>query len=812
MNNLTNPQALATGISDTLLDACTQSEMRPKKTFIPIADKPWFDRECQSLKNAIKKKCKILRINKSDSNLQRQVAASNKQLKKLVCKKKNEYKLDIVNKMNLTGKNQKYFWKLLDKLDGSSHENLFKDLISGERWVDHFKKVLREENRDIVHPDDSSDQGPLDQRITMEELNEAEYVLRPDKSTGYDSLSNEIIKCLVETNPRIILKLFNLVFESNAKIEQWAIAILTPILKSGPKMDPSNYRGISILSCLGKLYTAILNKRLMKFVIERGILRPEALGFVAGNRTSDAHLVVHSLIQRYCHQENRKIFSCFVDFSKAFDTIPRDLLFEKLLKYGINGKFFNNIKTMYTNDNCCIKVGNKLTESFLANQGVKQGCILSPLLFNIFIADIVERFETENCRPIKIDESRNLSCLLWADDIILLSHSEEGLRNMLSALDSYVNENGMSINTKKTQCMIFNKTGKFIRRSYPMKNGIIETTKSYKYLGFVLTPSGGIISGLKDLRDRAQRAYYKLKHKLGLHFRLYPSTTISLFESLIKPILLYSSDFWGCLKMPKNNPLEIMYMKFCKELLGVQKQTSNTGVLLELGAVPLMFYGVKNCLKNWHRIHKKSEANSVVLKIHQMASELNLPWPSMNKNILDSVGISPESEINNIHRVAFEKLKENFHQQSFDEISSEHSKLRTYAKLKTVTGLEEYLNSVENVRDRTALTKIRLSNHSLMIEKGRHQGLQENERVCPFCDNEIENEFHFVMECNTFDVLRQQLLIEMMGTDNVFNELDDNEKFIFILSKPEASKIAGEYLNKTLQIRSFLLENHKRNG
>ena len=449
MNNLTNPQALATGISDTLLDACTLSEMRPKKTFMPTADKPWFDRECQSLKNTIKKKCKILRINKSDSNLQRQVAASNKQLKKLVCKKKNEYKLDIVNKMNLTGKNQKYFWKLLDKLDGSSHENFFKDLISGERWVDHFKKVLREENRDIVYPEDSSDQGPLDQRITREELNEAEYVLRPDKSTGYGSLSNEIIKCLVETNPRIILKLFNLVFESNAKIEQWAIAILTPILKSGPKMDPSNYRGISILSCLGKLYTAILNKRLMKFVIERGILRPEALGFVAGNRTSDAHLVVHSLIQRYCHQENRKIFSCFVDFSKAFDTIPRDLLFEKLLKYGINGKFFNNIKTMYTNDNCCIKVGNKLTESFLANQGVKQGCILSPLLFNIFIADIVERFETENCRPIKIDESRNLSCLLWADDIILLSHSEEGLRNMLSALDSYVNENGMSINTKK---------------------------------------------------------------------------------------------------------------------------------------------------------------------------------------------------------------------------------------------------------------------------------------------------------------------------------------------------------------------------
>ena len=143
-------------------------------------------------------------------------------------------------------------------------------------------------------------------------------------------------------------------------------------------MDPSNYRGISLLSCLGKLYTAVLNKRLMEYAITQGILKPEALGFVAGNRTSDAHLILHSLIQRYCHQKNEKIFACFVDFSKAFDTIPRDLLFQKLLGYGITGKFFNNIKTLYTNDNCCVKVGKKITDTFLSNQGVKQSCILSP--------------------------------------------------------------------------------------------------------------------------------------------------------------------------------------------------------------------------------------------------------------------------------------------------------------------------------------------------------------------------------------------------------------------------------------------------
>ena len=93
MNNCTNPQELATGITDTLLEACTLSEMRPKKTFASTSDKPWFDRECQALKNSIKKKCKVLRKNKSDSNLQRQISSSNRELKNLISKKKHEYKL-----------------------------------------------------------------------------------------------------------------------------------------------------------------------------------------------------------------------------------------------------------------------------------------------------------------------------------------------------------------------------------------------------------------------------------------------------------------------------------------------------------------------------------------------------------------------------------------------------------------------------------------------------------------------------------------------------------------------------------------------
>ena len=195
-----------------------------------------------------------------------------------------------------------------------------------------------------------------------------------------------------------------------------------------------------------------------------------------------------------------------------------------------------------------------------------------------------------------------------------------------------------------------------------------------------------------------------------------------------------------------------------------------------------------------------------------MASERNLPWPQMTKDKLDSIGIAPENDIENIHIVAFKKLKENFYRESFEEINSEHSKLRMYAKLKTEIGIEEYLCSIKNVGNRTALTKIRLSNHNLMIEKGRHQGLRERQRLCPFCDNKVEDEYHFIMECKTFNEFRQKLFVEITEIKNTFNLLNDAEKFIFLLSKPEAGDSISRYLNTTLQIRNFLIEEYKQNG
>ena len=158
--------------------------------------------------------------------------------------------------------------------------------------------------------------------------------------------------------------------------------------------------------------------------------------------------------------------------------------------------------------------------------------------------------------------------------------------------------------------MIFNKTGRLIRRNFYLGTSKLENVRSYKYLGLIVTPSGEIKSALDDLRARALKAYMSLKNKLGACFKDYVDDTISLFDILVKPILLYGSDFWGCLKCPKNNPIENLHMQFCRQLLGVQKNTTNYGVLLELGRVPLMIEAKCRSIKNWERI-SNGKANQI---------------------------------------------------------------------------------------------------------------------------------------------------------------------------------------------------------
>ena len=178
----------------------------------------------------------------------------------------------------------------------------------------------------------------------------AKEILKPGKATGIDIISNEMIREALNTYPQAVLNVLNKLMGHGSGVPVWLTSLLLPIHKKGQVDDPDNYRGIALISCLAKFFYSILNNRLLDYCLKNKILSPSQLGFLAGNRTSDAHIILYNLINDYCHKRGLKLYGCFVDFSKDFDSIPRDKMFKKLLDIGITEKFYDIIKFIYEGD------------------------------------------------------------------------------------------------------------------------------------------------------------------------------------------------------------------------------------------------------------------------------------------------------------------------------------------------------------------------------------------------------------------------------------------------------------------------------
>ena len=212
----------------------------------------------------------------------------------------------------------------------------------------------------------------------------------------------------------------------------------------------------------------------------------------------------------------KKVFSAFIDLRKAYDTVWRPGLFYLLLKHGVPRKIFNVVSSMYGSTTNEIKITHGLSDSFEANRGVKQGDVLSPLLFNIFMNNIVDELKNANCDPINIG-NMNINCLLYADDLVLLSSSSSGLQTCIDILDDFCSKWKLEVNTSKSKVLVFNSNGKSFLNHFRYKNQIIETVNQYCYLGFTLKCNGNFNLGISVLMEKARKAYFKIKKTIGLN-------------------------------------------------------------------------------------------------------------------------------------------------------------------------------------------------------------------------------------------------------------------------------------------------------
>ena len=161
---------------------------------------------------------------------------------------------------------------------------------------------------------------------------------------------------------------------------------ITSLHKAGEVGNPDNYRGITLNSCISKLFTRLLHNRLTK-VIENKNLKHNQIDFRKGFRTADHIFPVKTLMGKYLSQ-NKKLYLCFVDFKKAYDTVWRIGLLSKLQSYRISNRFINLLYSMYSKTKSSVQLQNGLTETFPSTIGLKRECNLSPVLFNLFVNDI----------------------------------------------------------------------------------------------------------------------------------------------------------------------------------------------------------------------------------------------------------------------------------------------------------------------------------------------------------------------------------------------------------------------------------------
>ena len=798
--------------------AAADAKIKYKKSKVikEKVNKVWFDTECQNAKIHLRKCTKNLVKNPKDLSLRMECNTQRKPYKSLIRRKKIEFSAANIDYLSKFTKNPKIFWDKIKSLK-SSEKSVISDTFSEEKVVSYFSKLLQTNRPQNIIQNNTNLKHELDGKITKSDIDQALKNSKNGKAPGIDGVNKDLVYAFHLQFPQFLPKLFSAILEQGVFPEQWSTALIVLIHKKGNKNELSNYRGISLLCILSKLFCSIINQRITKWAIKEKIFSESQLGFMKGNRTSDALSIMHNIIDKYCHANQDKFYACFVDFRKAFDKVPRDIFLQKLSSIGLHGSIFNVIKSMYTGDKGRVILGENMSREFHVNQGVRQGCVLSPTLFNIFLSDF-EKTMTSNPEgnPVFLNESEKLSCLIWADDIVILSETKNGLQSQLNRLSAYSDKNILPVNTDKTKCICFNRQGKLVRSNFTFQDMLLEDVKSFLYLGFLITSNGNLFSGLRNLAERASKALFKLRNVLGTCFFRDISTAFKLFDAIVKPILLYCSDFWGFSKISTkgNSPIDASQLKFYKLVLGVSKRTSNMGVLRELERFPISIEAQTHYLNNFIRIIGKSQCNNLISKSYRFSLSSSLRLADQFEKNICKLGFS--SLIKNVNRVnakgkSIQYFKE-YTQKSFLAkcqyyFNATNSKLCLFSKLKCDQREAHYLSG-RNVSERSLFAKFRLSDHNLNIERGRYAKIPPEERNCPFCAHSVENEQHFLIQCNKYNDIRNEMFGKLSKVKPSFLNLNDTQKVTFLLDPcADTIGITFDFLHNANEIRTADLPN-----
>jgi hypothetical protein len=301
----------------------------------------------------------------------------------------------------------------------------------------------------------------------------------------------------------------------------------------------------------------MIDSRLRKWADDNNVLNENQFGFVKNRSTVDCIFVLTSIIDKIIRNENKKLYCSFIDFKKCFDYVYRNGIWYKLIMEGVSTKMVRMLQSMYLSVKSCVRANGELTDFFDSYMGVKQGEPLSPLLFLFFVNDMQQSLHTDDIDVFTLEEIQ-IYLLLFADDTVLFSYSKEGLQKLLEKMHSYCTTWGISVNTDKTVAMVFKKGTRCEHPDLFYNNIRLKSVDCFTYLGISLAFNGQFYKAQKCLASQANKALFSLN---GL-FDVMPlaiTEKVKLFDTMVSPILSYSSEIWGFHSSPNIENVHINF-------------------------------------------------------------------------------------------------------------------------------------------------------------------------------------------------------------------------------------------------------------
>ena len=583
----------------------------------------------------------------------------------------------------------------------------------------------------------------LDDPITPDEVAAQIKKMKPHKACGPDGVPPSVSRLLPIQWILTITTLFNAIFCTGAYPVSWSTTKLFMIFKKGSRLLPNNYRGISIMNTISKLYDMVLCERL-----ERWYVPPREQAGAQKGRGCLEHIVTLRILTDFARKKKKTLYVTFIDFIQAYDLVPRKMLFAILKRLGCGAVMLAALVAIYSKTDSVL--GTVLIASMM---GVRQGSPTSCILFIIFVNDLIKLIK-ETCEPDGFLSWMHL--LVMMDDTVLLSTTRLGMLRKLKLLLDFCNRYGMRVNLTKTKFFVVSGTERD-KESLIVDGLIVDHCDQYVYLGSPFTADGSVHSAVRAHAIMKMPHFNKFISFVTKNNDVHFVVKKRVFDAAFMSSFLYACESWLNADL---KPVVKMYNWALKQILGVRKTTCSDVCYIESGCPPIEALVKDKQYKYFRKVYRERSGMTDDPLTFALLLLMNTQYNTKNY-VRDLLNIDQSPIYDAMERIRRELLH------------SDSSRRITYRELmNTDLSTHDIYTTRHTVNElhRTAFTRFRGSAHSLAVETGRwnrrgRPRLPVDERICQ-C-GAVQTEEHVVMHCPLSEHVRS--LYNITSVHDIFS-------------------------------------------